>query len=120
MPYEIIPQHAKFNRPWGWYENLIEGVDYKVKRIEVNSGQQISLQYHQHRSEYWTVVKGSGYVTIDKEAIHAVPGKTFIIPVSVVHRLTAEENGITIIEVQMGEKCIEEDIVRLEDDYSRV
>jgi len=33
--------------------------------------------------------------------------------------LTGGEMGITIVEVQIGDPCDEEDIVRLEDDYGR-
>ena len=36
----------KFNRPWGWYENLKEDGGYKVKRLYVSPNQKISLQYH--------------------------------------------------------------------------
>ena len=32
----------------------------------------------------------------------------------------AGEDGLTIIEVQIGDECIEDDIVRLEDDYDRI
>ena len=107
-------------RPWGRYIVLTEGKDYKVKEITILPGQQTSLQYHDYRTEYWTVTEGSGTVIVNEDKISAKPGNTFTIPIKAVHRLTAEENGITIVEVQMGEKCLEEDIVRLEDDYSRV
>jgi len=52
-------------RPWGTYEILLEEENYKVKRIVVNPYQQFSLQYHNHRDEYWTIVDGSGKVIID-------------------------------------------------------
>jgi len=32
----------------------------------------------------------------------------------------AGDEGLVIVEVQVGDECIEEDIVRLEDDYDRV
>ena len=51
---------------------------------------------------------------------HATVGKNYIIPVKKTHRLYGDTNGITIIEVQLGDKCIEEDIVRLQDDYDRI
>ena len=107
-------------RPWGRYITLSEGKDYKVKEITVLPGQQISLQYHDHRKEYWTVVEGNGYVRINEKIELTTPGSNFVIDIKDIHRLSAEESGITIIEVQRGEECSEEDIVRLEDDYSRV
>jgi hypothetical protein len=36
-----------------------------------------------------------------------------------VHRLTAQDQDIRIVEVQCGEIISEEDIERLEDDYDR-
>ena len=47
-------------RPWGIFENLLEEIDYKVKRIIISPNQSISLQYHFHREEYWIVVEGDG------------------------------------------------------------
>lgn len=110
----------KFERPWGHYENLLDEEFYKVKRLVVKPNQQLSLQYHHHRSEYWTVVKGGGFVTIEDQVYSAKVHSTFTIECGQKHRLRADENGITIIEVQLGSQCIEEDIVRIEDDYQRV
>ena len=62
-----------FERPWGTYEILLEEPTYKVKRIVVNPNQKFSLQYHNHRSEYWTVVEGSGIITIDGSEYDGVP-----------------------------------------------
>ena len=53
------------NRPWGSFEVLSEGPNYKVKRFFVKSGKRMSYQYHNKRSEYWVVVQGSGNFTLD-------------------------------------------------------
>ena len=110
----------KFERPWGYYENLLEEPTYKVKRIVVYPDQQLSLQYHYHRAEYWTCIEGDGYVSIGDNLYHAAPHSHFKIGVKEQHRLKGGENGITIIEVQLGSRCEEDDIVRLKDDYQRV
>ena len=47
---------TKEKRPWGWYDVIDEGDRYKVKSIEVNPGQKLSLQKHHHRAEHWVVV----------------------------------------------------------------
>jgi len=60
-------------RPWGTYEVLLDEPNYKVKRIVINPEQKFSLQYHEHRSEYWTVVSGFGTVEVDHESHDAVP-----------------------------------------------
>ena len=52
----------RVERPWGWYEELLSGEGYLVKRLLVRAGRQLSLQLHHHRSESWTVVAGDGYL----------------------------------------------------------
>ena len=47
-------------RPWGWFITLDEGTNYKVKKIYLKPNSKLSLQYHHHRDEHWTVVEGSG------------------------------------------------------------
>jgi mannose-6-phosphate isomerase-like protein (cupin superfamily) len=41
----------RFDRPWGWYENLKENEEYKVKRLYIYPNQKISLQYHNQRDD---------------------------------------------------------------------
>ena len=110
----------KGERPWGTYTVLEENRNYKIKRIEVNSGQRLSLQKHHHRSEHWIVVSGTAKVTCGaRESIINVNESTFI-PIGENHRL--ENPGVIpliIIEVQSGEYLGEDDIVRFEDDYHR-
>ncbi len=110
----------KTYRPWGWYENLQEDDGYKIKTIYVNPNQKISLQYHNQRSEHWVVVFGEGELTLDDEIRNVNIGDYIFVPVMSKHRISAGNNGIMIVEIQMGKVCDEEDIVRIEDDYGRV
>lgn len=48
--------HNRIYRPWGFYEGLIQGERFQVKRIVVQPGQKLSLQKHFHRAEHWVVV----------------------------------------------------------------
>jgi len=50
----------KDHRPWGWFESLVIGDRFQVKRIHVHPGAALSLQSHHHRSEHWIVVEGTG------------------------------------------------------------
>ena len=54
----------KEKRPWGWYDIIDHGDRYKVKSIEVQPGQKLSLQRHYHRSEHWVVVDGAALVEV--------------------------------------------------------
>ncbi len=108
-------------RPWGKYTTLAEGEGYKVKRIVINPGQSISLQIHYHRSEHWTVIRGTGKLTLDDKEIIFRENESTYIPIGTAHRL--ENPGklpLSIIEVQNGDYLEEDDIVRLEDAYGRV
>ena len=108
-----------FERPWGTYEVLLDEPNYKVKRIIVNPYQQLSLQYHNHRDEYWTVVEGSGKLILDGSEYQLNPKDSWHIPCKSIHRASTESDGLTFIEVQIG-MCDEDDIVRLHDQYGRL
>ncbi len=107
-------------RPWGSFAVLARGDGYQVKRIIVNPGQRLSLQYHHHRSEHWVVAVGPATITVDDRVEETPTGGYVFIPRTSRHRL-ANDSGhpITIIEIQQGDYLGEDDIVRLEDDYQR-
>jgi mannose-1-phosphate guanylyltransferase/mannose-6-phosphate isomerase len=107
-------------RPWGWYESLVMGARFQVKRIVVKPGQSLSLQSHNHRAEHWIVVEGTAKVTVDQEARLVTENQSVYIPLGAIHRL--ENPGkvpLTLIEVQTGVYLGEDDIIRYEDVYSR-
>ncbi|MCK4890118.1 MAG: mannose-6-phosphate isomerase, partial [Candidatus Aminicenantes bacterium] len=43
-----MQMNYKEERPWGWFEILLEEEDVKVKRILVKEGKRLSLQSHKH------------------------------------------------------------------------
>ena len=111
----------KETRPWGNYFVLESSSDYKIKKIEVNEGQRLSYQYHNKRSEVWTIIDGEGYITLDGKVNKYSKGETVLIPKGIKHRI--ENKGsekIIFIEVQTGSYFGEDDIVRIEDDYNRI
>lgn len=113
-------QHVRMYRPWGFYESLIQGDRFQVKRIHVSPGEKLSLQKHFHRAEHWVVVAGTALVTRDDEQITVRENESVYLPLGCVHRL--ENPGripVTLIEVQSGPYLGEDDIVRLDDVYRR-
>ncbi|MBU6418874.1 MAG: mannose-1-phosphate guanylyltransferase/mannose-6-phosphate isomerase [Proteobacteria bacterium] len=112
--------HNRTYRPWGFYESLIQGDRFQVKRIVVWPGRQLSLQKHFHRAEHWVVVAGSALVTRDEEHILLRENESVYLPLGCVHRLdNPGKIPLTLIEVQSGAYLGEDDIVRLEDNYGR-
>jgi mannose-6-phosphate isomerase-like protein (cupin superfamily) len=87
---------------------------YKVKKLEILPDQAISLQYHNHRSEHWTIVQGEGKVIVDGNIFAIRKGESFHVPKQAVHKITNTHLTETLIaiEVQMGDICREDDIVR--------
>ena len=107
-------------RPWGWYESLVVGPRFQVKRIVVHPGAALSLQSHHHRSEHWIVVAGTAKVTVNEDVRLVGENESVYIPLGAVHRM--ENPGkvpLTLIEVQTGPYLGEDDIIRYEDVYAR-
>jgi mannose-1-phosphate guanylyltransferase/mannose-6-phosphate isomerase len=112
--------HNRIYRPWGFYESLIQGDRFQVKRIVVTPGQKLSLQKHFHRAEHWVVVNGTAMVTRDGEEIMVRENESIYLPLGTVHRLDNPGRiPLTLIEVQSGAYLGEDDIVRIEDTYGR-
>ena len=110
----------KDHRPWGWFESLVVGSRFQVKRIQVHPGASLSLQSHFHRSEHWIVVEGTAKVTVDDEVRLVTENESIYVPLGSVHRM--ENPGkvpMVLIEVQTGSYVGEDDIVRYDDVYSR-
>lgn len=108
------------HRPWGWFETLVLGERFQVKRIVVHPGASLSLQSHFHRSEHWIVVEGTARVTVDDNVRLLTENQSIYIPLGAVHRM--ENPGkvpMVLIEVQTGSYLGEDDIIRYEDVYAR-
>lgn len=110
-------KNPKYKRPWGWYRVLDDKPEYKVKELVIESGKKLSMQKHNFRGEHWYVLKGKvDIVTEYKGDIITIPkytNESYYISQGVWHQ---GQNNTTepchILEVQYGEKCVEEDIER--------
>lgn len=122
IPIGTVEKHAEENnvRPWGRWRLLDEGVGYKVKIIEVLPGHRLSLQFHRHRSEHWVVAAGRAKVVCGDKMLFLHCMQSLVIPRETVHRIeNPYKELLLIIELQQGDLLLEQDIVRLEDDYNR-
>ena len=98
--------------------NLVQS---RIKEMNVNPNNKLSLQKHKHRSEYWQVIDGEGKVMLEDSDIKLKAGDNIFIPKGSLHRLeNTQTQNLKIIEIQIGNILSEEDIERLEDDYGRV
>jgi mannose-6-phosphate isomerase len=100
-------------RPWGKYFVLEVAATHKVKRIEVKPGSRLSYQYHNKRSEVWTIVKGKARVTLDGFEKEYVAGQIIEISLKAKHRvLNIDKETLIFIEVQLGTYFGEDDYNR--------
>ena len=110
-----IARRAWVDHPWGRYLTLDEGEGYKVKKIILNPKAAISLQYHQHRSEYWYVVGASAQVRLGDNTFEvAKASPPVIVETGVIHQLSNPgDTPVVVIEIQSGEYLGEDDIIRI-------
>lgn len=108
-------------RPWGGFEVLHQENGLKIKKIFVLPGNRLSLQSHEHRNEYWVVVRGRALVTLEDQTHELIPGQGIFIPEQARHRVANPESAeLVFIEVQRGDYLGEDDITRFQDDYRRI
>ena len=120
---KAVPQADRSSReyrPWGYFESLVQGDRFQVKKICVYPGGKLSLQHHFHRSEHWVVVEGTAEVVIEERVMVVSENESVYIPLGSKHRLiNPGKSSMILIEVQTGSYLGEDDIVRHEDHYAR-
>lgn len=121
----VTDQRPMFEKHvWGEYQVLdyrvqADGKNSLTKHLVIKPGQHISYQRHRHRTEIWTFVEGTGKLILDGEVREVKRGDIAYITVGKKHAIKAE-NEIHIIEVQVGDELTEEDIERLDWDWTKV
>ncbi len=112
--------YPKTEKPWGFFEVLLETEFSKVKMLSINSDQMLSMQMHEHRSETWYITQGVATVTVENEILELRPGESIVIDKKEKHRVqNFGDETLEIIEIQTGTYFGEDDIVRFEDKYGR-
>jgi len=103
------------SRDWGQWYVITKGPYYKVKKLVISPGKSISKQYHNHRTETWFIIQGRGQAFIDSHIEVLKIGTILTIKPKSVHQVKnlSEDQDLIAIEVQTGEICEEEDIVRI-------
>jgi len=112
--------HKTVKRPWGSYTIINHGDGFKVKLVVIAPKKRLSLQRHLKRSEHWVVVEGEAKITVDRDVFYRKANESIYVPKKGVHRLeNATAKPLKIVEVQCGAYLEEDDIERLEDDFTR-
>lgn len=103
-------------RRWGEYRVIDasvygDGRKALTKELVLEPGGQLSYQKHFRRSEVWTVVSGTGEVVMDGDIRQVGPGDIVNVKIGQKHAARAVTE-MHMIEVQLGDKLVEEDIER--------
>ncbi|MEN8041432.1 MAG: cupin domain-containing protein [Actinomycetota bacterium] len=109
------------DKPWGYEYIWTETPYYTGKKIHVNAGNRLSLQYHHTKRESVFVLSGTLHLHLgqgdEARILELQEGESYDIAALEVHRFEAPASGdVDIIEVATPEV---DDIVRLEDDFNR-
>lgn len=105
-------------KPWGKFICLTNNELSTVKLLYINKGEELSLQYHLHREEFWRVIKGNPKITIGDSIQDSQENDEFVVPAHTNHRISAPLDDVVILEISKGQ-FDENDIVRIEDKYNR-
>lgn len=116
----LYREHRRVERPWGAFTILHEAQGFKIKLIEVFPGEQLSLQLHSRREEFWTIIAGECEVTVGETVSALKRGATAHIPRGIRHALkNTGTQPVQIIEIMSGDYLAEDDSVRFADIYGR-
>ena len=114
-------QSNRTERPWGFYDvHFTHQPKVKLKTLTVMPDQSLSMQRHASRAEYWFVAEGIASIYSINDATgdrvlfaHYPEHEQCWIAKNTWHQLCNEQKTpLTIIEIQYGDVCIEEDIER--------
>ncbi len=106
-------------RPWGKFRAYPHQLANSIKIITINPGQALSLQYHNHRSEFWVVLDKGLEITVGDKVWQPEENEEVFIPQKVPHRLRClGPKQARVMEIWIGHSD-ENDIVRLQNDYGR-
>ncbi|MBP9701715.1 MAG: phosphomannose isomerase type II C-terminal cupin domain [Candidatus Pacebacteria bacterium] len=103
-------------RPWGDFIRYTQNEVSTVKIITVKANEQLSLQFHHKRSEFWRILTDGGEVIVDGKATPGKKDAEYFIPAGMTHQV---KGPMQFLEISLGD-FDEGDIVRLEDKYNRI
>ena len=106
-------------KPWGRFIQYVLNQPVTVKILEIRAGEQVSYQYHHHRSELWIPLDEGACINLEDTIQRPAPMEPVFIPQGAKHQLIGESKDYRILEIAFGQ-FDEEDIVRLSDKYGRM
>ena len=117
---------GRVKRSWGWYKVLYNAMTTKVKELQIEAGQSMSIQRHFKRNEFWFVSEGECTAIFHRDTHHPwpepirethsiilTPHEHYTVSINTWHNLyNHTDKPCRMIEIQYGEECEELDIER--------
>ena len=113
----MLSYNKHVEKPWGYEKWWAITDKYVGKILYIKNNHRLSLQYHNIKMESMLILEGKCRMTVgDKTIIMDIGDSINIIP-KTIHRMEAIDGDLKNIEVSTPEL---EDVVRIQDDYSRI
>lgn len=117
----MIVEQKKVSKPWGHELIWSHCNKFVGKLLYINRGHKLSRQYHEQKEETILVLTGTLSLEVGIpgqyfEKIDLKKGQSFHVTPGTIHRFCAPYGDVELAEVSTPEL---DDVVRLEDDYSR-
>ena len=115
-PYvDAIDQQVMFaEKSWGSYRVLDVEEESMTVKVTLNPGHRMNYHSHEKRDEVWTIVSGTGKTIVDGAARRVAPGDVITMPAGCKHTVIAGDEGLQLIEVQIGDEISVADKVKYE------
>lgn len=99
-----IDQRVMFaEKSWGSYRVLDIEENSMTVKVTLNPGHRMNYHSHDKRDEVWTVISGSGKTYVDGMEQPVKPGDVVTMAAGCKHTVFAGDEGLQLIEVQLGE-----------------
>ncbi len=112
---EAIDSPVRYaEKSWGSLRIMdIEETGMTVK-VTLNPGHHMNYHSHERRDEVWTVISGSGTAILDDKKIEVKVGDVLTMPAGCKHTIFAGDDGLKLIEVQVGTDISVNDKIKYE------
>ena len=100
---DAIDQQVMFaEKSWGSYRVLDVEEDSMTVKVTLNPGHKMNYHSHEKRDETWNVISGSGRTIVDGMEQPVKPGDVITMAAGCKHTVIAGDQGLQLIEVQLG------------------
>ena len=100
---DAIDQQIMFaEKSWGSYRVLDVEEDSMTVKVTLNPGYKMNYHSHEKRDEIWNVIYGTGRTIVDGMEQPVKAGDVITMSAGCKHTVIAGDEGLQLIEVQLG------------------